>query len=97
MVEIVKKNKKVKNGKVVKISGHQTVSVQVSGLKRHPLYRKVVRVTSKYLVHDENCSAKVGDTVSIIEVRPLSKMKRWRILSLLSTSSENSLQESEKA
>ena len=50
---------------------------------KHPLYKKTVRVTNKYKVHDEENAARIGDTVEITETRPLSKDKRWRLVEIL--------------
>ncbi|MDP9326368.1 MAG: 30S ribosomal protein S17 [Candidatus Dormibacteraeota bacterium] len=61
----------------------KTVVVRVVDLKQHPLYRKVVRRTAKFKVHDENNEAKVGDRVRIMETRPLSKQKRWRVVEIV--------------
>jgi len=93
--EVVGTKKKIKNGVVVKVSGDKTVSVLVSGLKRHSLYGKVMRFTVKYLVHDETNRAKVGDQVSITEVRPLSKLKRWCLVDILAHTEESVAEERE--
>ena len=61
----------------------KTVTVAVDRLVRHPLYRKTLRRTSKFLAHDEKNSCKVGDRVRITETRPLSARKRWRVLEIL--------------
>jgi small subunit ribosomal protein S17 len=60
--------------------GVKSVVVEVSYRERHPLYGKIVTRTKKYHVHDEENTAQVGDTVSIMETRPLSATKRWRIV-----------------
>ena len=67
-------------GTVVKSSGLKTVSVEVKGMKRHPIYGKVVKFSNRYLVHDEQGNASVGDKVVIEESRPLSRAKRWRLV-----------------
>ena len=72
--------RKVRKGIVVKKSGAKTVKVAVSYREIHPVYGKVVTRTKKYHVHDEADTAKVGDTVSIMETRPMSATKRWRIV-----------------
>ena len=82
MADVVVKQKKVKEGVVVKVSGQDTISVEIQGLKRHSLYGKVLKHRSKYLVHDIGNRANVGDQVSIIEVRPLSKLKRWQLVAI---------------
>ena len=66
-------------GVVTKNSSEKTVSVKVTRTTVHPLYRKVLRVTDNYLVHDEHGKANVGDEVSIVESRPISKLKRWSL------------------
>jgi len=76
-------NRKVRTGIVVSDSQNKTVVVRVERLTPHPLYDKVVRRAKKYYVHDENNESKVGDKVEIMETRPLSKMKRWRLTSII--------------
>ena len=63
----------------------KTIVVAVETRKVHPLYRKAVTVTKKYKVHDENSVCKIGDKVKIVETRPLSKEKRWRVAEIMST------------
>ena len=72
--------RKMRKGVVVSKMGAKSVKVAVSYRERHPLYGKVVTRTRNYHVHDEDDSAKVGDTVAIMETRPLSATKRWRIV-----------------
>ena len=72
--------RKLRKGVVVSKSGAKTVKVAVSYRERHPLYGKIVTRTKNYHVHDEDDTAKVGDTVSIMETRPMSATKRWRIV-----------------
>ena len=72
--------KRILNGKVVKKSGDKTVSVLVSRQTTHPIYKKIMRVSKKYLVNDSDNSSSVGDTVKIQETRPLSKSKSWEIV-----------------
>ena len=72
-------NRKVRVGIVVSDSRDKTVTVEVRDAKRHPRYGKTVPVRSKFHVHDEANDAHVGDTVRIVETRPLSKSKRWRL------------------
>ena len=72
--------RKVRKGVVVSKSGAKTVKVRVSYRERHPVYGKIVTRTKNYHVHDEDDTAKVGDTVAIMESRPLSATKRWRIV-----------------
>ena len=72
--------RKVRKGVVVSKMGTKSVVVKVSYREIHPVYGKVVTRTKKYHVHDEADTAKVGDTVSIMETRPMSATKRWRIV-----------------
>ncbi len=72
--------RKVRKGVVASKMGAKSVVVVVSYREIHPVYGKVVTRTKKYHVHDEADTAKVGDTVSIMETRPMSATKRWRIV-----------------
>ncbi|MBQ7234178.1 MAG: 30S ribosomal protein S17 [Kiritimatiellae bacterium] len=72
--------RKMRKGVVASKMGAKSVVVTVSYRERHPLYGKIVTRTKKYHVHDEDDTAKVGDTVAIMETRPLSATKRWRIV-----------------
>lgn len=76
--------RKERVGMVVSDAPEKTVSVSVETLVRHPLYKKRVRSSKKFLVHDEQNEAQVGDTVRIIETRPISKLKRWRLANVIS-------------
>ncbi len=80
--------RKVRKGTVVSDKMQKTVVVLVEDKKQHPLYKKYVRVSKRYKVHDENSKARLGDTVEIVETRPLSKDKCWRLLNILSHSAE---------
>jgi small subunit ribosomal protein S17 len=66
-------------GVVVSDKMDKTVVVLVSRLIKHPIYKKYIRRRAKFMAHDEQNSARMGDTVEIIESRPLSKFKRWRL------------------
>ena len=72
------------SGTVIKKSGKKTVSIVVERKVIHPRYHKTVKRFKKYLVHDEKGQVNVGDTISAIECRPLSKTKSFRLLSILS-------------
>ena len=72
-------DRKVRQGVVVSDVQDKTIVVRVQRTTTHPLSNKTLRVSKKYHVHDEANDAKVGDTVRIIETRPLSKLKRWRL------------------
>lgn len=75
--------RKVRDGVVVSDKMQKTVIVVVQDLKPHPLYKKVVRATRRFKVHDEEGTCHVGDRVRIMETRPLSKEKRWRVAEIL--------------
>jgi small subunit ribosomal protein S17 len=75
--------RKVKEGLVVGDKMDKTVVVAVETKKVHPLYKKAIRVTKKYKAHDEKNACKIGDKVKIIETRPLSKEKRWRVIGIM--------------
>ncbi len=77
--------RKVREGLVVSNKMAKTVVVAVETGKVHPLYKKTMRVTKKYKAHDENNACKIGDKVRIVETRPLSKEKRWRVAQIMST------------
>ena len=78
--EVTRGARKVRKGKVVSKMGIMSVVVEVSYREQHPLYGKIVIRRKKYHVHDEADTAKVGDEVVIMETRPLSATKRWRIV-----------------
>jgi small subunit ribosomal protein S17 len=77
--------RRVLTGEVVSSSSDKTISVVVTSYQKHPLYGKRVIQTKKYAVHDEANEANVGDTVRIMETRPLSKTKRFRLVEIVST------------
>ena len=84
MSEQVKRNeRKTRVGKVVSNKMEKTIVVAIEELVQHKLYKKSVKRTVKFKAHDENNEAKVGDKVSIMETRPLSKEKRWRLVSIV--------------
>jgi small subunit ribosomal protein S17 len=71
--------RKTRTGVVVSDKQDKTIIVQVDRRVAHKLYRKIVTLSKRYYAHDENNEAKVGDRVQIVETRPLSKLKRWRL------------------
>jgi small subunit ribosomal protein S17 len=73
-------------GKVTSARMEKTIVVEVTRLVQHPQYRRVVRISKKFYAHDEQREARPGDTVSIVETRPLSKLKRWRLKEVLARS-----------
>jgi len=75
--------RKVFVGVVVSDKMDKTVVVAVDRFVRHPLYKKVIRKTSKFYAHDENNECRIGDIVEIMETRPLSKLKRWRVVRII--------------
>ncbi len=77
-------NRKIREGLVVADRMDKTIVVAVEIKKVHPLYKKAIRVTKRYKAHDENNACKIGDRVKIVETRPLSKEKRWRVTEIMS-------------
>ncbi len=75
--------RKVRLGQVVRNRMDKTVVVEVSGPKRHPLYKKIIKRVVKYKAHDEKNECQIGDKVRIIETRPLSREKRWRVAEII--------------
>lgn len=75
--------RKTRIGKVVSDKMEKTVVVAVERKVQHPLYNKMVKKTVKFKAHDENNDSHIGDTVEIMETRPLSKDKRWRVVEVL--------------
>jgi small subunit ribosomal protein S17 len=75
--------RKVRRGYVVSDKMAKTIVVEVEDRKKHPLYGKVLRTTAKVKAHDEENTAGIGDLVEIMETRPLSATKRWRLVSVL--------------
>lgn len=74
------KHRQRKTGRVVSTQMQSTVVVSVDTLMSHPLYRKKIRKTKRFLAHDPKREASLGDTVTIEETRPLSKLKRWLVV-----------------
>lgn len=84
MSESVKRNeRKTRIGKVVSNKMQKTIVVAIEELVQHKLYKKSVKRTIKFQVHDENNDANIGDRVQIMETRPLSKHKRWRLVQIV--------------
>ena len=76
-------NRKTRIGRVVSDKMDKTIVVAIETKVRHPLYGKIINKTTKFKAHDENNEAKINDKVSIMETRPLSKDKRWRITGIV--------------
>jgi small subunit ribosomal protein S17 len=72
--------KRILKGKVVSDKSNKTIVVEVSRRFVHPRYKKVMTVYKKYHAHDEHNKSKIGDTVSIMESKPISKLKRWTVV-----------------
>jgi len=75
--------RKLRTGRVTSDRMEKTVVVEVTNLVRHPLYGRYIRRTTKFKAHDEANECHIGDTVEIMETRPLSKDKNWRVLRIL--------------
>ena len=75
--------RKTRVGKVVSDKMDKTIVVAIQDNVRHPLYNKIVKKTYKLKAHDEKNDAKIGDTVRVMETRPLSKDKRWRLVEIM--------------
>ena len=75
--------RKVRTGKVVSDKMDKTIVVAVEDYVKHPLYKKIVKRTYKLKAHDENNECRKGDTVKVMETRPLSKDKRWRLVEVV--------------
>jgi len=87
----VQGKRKTKVGRVVSDKMDKTIVVSVERLARHPLYKRVIRLTTKFKAHDEDNEAHVGDTVLIEESRPLSATKRWRLLEVVQKAGDHGL------
>jgi small subunit ribosomal protein S17 len=87
----VQAKRKTKVGRVVSDRMDKTIVVSVERLARHPLYKRVIRLTTKFKAHDETNDARIGDTVLIEESRPLSATKRWRLVSIIQRAGEHGL------
>jgi len=75
--------RKVRIGRVVKNGGEKTAVVAIERRVPHPMYGKIIKRTSKIYVHDERNEANVNDLVKVMETRPLSKLKRWRLVEIV--------------
>lgn len=87
----VQAHRKTKVGRVVSDKMDKTIVVSVERLARHRLYKRVIRLTTKFKAHDETNDARIGDTVVIEEARPLSATKRWRLVSVVQRAGEHGL------
>ena len=87
----VQGKRKTKVGRVVSDRMDKTIVVSVERLARHPLYKRVIRLTTKFKAHDETNDARIGDTVLIEESRPLAATKRWKLVSIIQRAGEHGL------
>ena len=79
----IRNSRKVRQGVVVSDVNDKTIVVQIKERKPHPVYGKMITTTKKFHAHDEGNEAGVGDTVRIMETRPIAKQKRWRLLDIV--------------
>lgn len=86
MVADADKKRKIKQGRVVSDKMDKTIVVAVQYYRSHPLYRKKVKRVKRFKAHDESNSCRVGDVVRIVETRPLSREKRWRVEEIVAKS-----------
>ncbi|MGM0414083.1 MAG: 30S ribosomal protein S17 [Bacillota bacterium] len=82
-MEAKRKERKERIGFVVSNKMDKTVTVTIERRKQHPMYKRVIKRSKKYKAHDENNECNEGDKVRIVETRPLSKTKRWRVVEIL--------------
>jgi small subunit ribosomal protein S17 len=78
-----RKRRKTKVGRVVSNKMQKTIVVAIDRLLRHPRYNRVIKRTSKLYAHDDKNQCQIGDKVKVMETRPLSKLKRWRVVEVL--------------
>ena len=84
MAETTSRNaRKVRTGVVVSISGDKSITVKIDYRKHHPKYGKMMTISKKLHGHDEKNECGLGDTVTVMETRPLSKTKRWRVVEIV--------------
>jgi len=79
----MEKKRKIRVGRVVSNKMDKTVVVTVETFRHHPLYKKIIKRVVRYMAHDEKNECRLGDTVKIVETRPLSKEKRWRVAEII--------------
>ena len=75
--------RKVRTGEVISLSGDKTITVQITYRKHHPKYGKMMTISMKLHCHDEMNECGLGDTVRVLETRPMSKTKRWRVVDIV--------------
>ncbi len=79
----IRNARKLRTGEVVSISGDKTIAVQITYRKHHPKYGKMMTISKKLHCHDEKNECGIGDTVRVMEIRPLSRTKRWRVVEIV--------------
>ena len=79
----IRNARKIRTGVVVSLSGDKSITVKINYRKHHPKYGKMITISKKLHVHDEKNEAGLGDTVRVMETRPLSKTKRWRLVEIV--------------
>ncbi len=84
VAEVSRGRRQSKTGVVTSTKMQKTIVVKVTRLVQHPLYTRVVRLSKKFYAHDESGEARTGDTVRIVETKPMSKLKRWRLAEVVS-------------
>ena len=80
---VERKSRKIRTGIVASNKMNKTITVTVERKVKHPMYGKFLKKSTKFMAHDEEQTANIGDTVRIMETRPLSKNKRWRLVEIL--------------
>lgn len=80
---MLRNRRKEKVGRVISNKSHKTITVVMDTKAIHPLYGKFVKTATKYMAHDQDNSCNIGDLVKIMEARPLSKKKRWRLVEII--------------
>jgi small subunit ribosomal protein S17 len=81
-------NKMIRSGVVVSNKADKTVVVKVERKFQHPVYKRTVKATKKYMAHDEGNACQIGDVVNIVESRPMSKCKRWMVVEIVQKAAE---------
>jgi len=87
-LKVTRSNRKERVGEVISAKMNKTIVVEVQRRFAHPVFKKVVTEFKKFYVHDEKSEAKNGDRVRIVETRPLSKLKRWRLVEVVDRAEE---------
>ena len=80
---VTRGRRKVMRGRVVSEANNKSIVVEVETRKQHPFFKKMVKRSKRFMAHDEQNECRVGDTVRIVETRPLSKRKRWRLVEVV--------------